>query len=136
MQENEDPTFVAPLLLINRTHVPRTRNRRFELSINMWSRSSGDVGTQALIDSGAEDNFIDNLFVEQMGFETMMLEEPLKVFNVDGTANKVGTITEFVRVLLEVQGHQQRVDLLVTGLGRNKVLLGMPWLEDTNPDIN
>ena len=102
----------------------------------MWSRSSGDVGTQALIDSGAEDNFIDNLFVEQMGFETMMLEEPLKVFNVDGTANKVGTITEFVRVLLEVQGHQQRVDLLVTGLGRNKVLLGMPWLEDTNPDIN
>src|ERR1700716_1740969 len=123
MQENEDPTFVAPLLLINRTHVPRTRNRRFELSINMWSRSSGDVGTQALIDSGAEDNFIDNLFVEQMGFETITLEEPSKSSTWMEPQTRLERLPNSFECYLKSKDTKQHVDLLVTGLGQNKVLL-------------
>jgi len=71
-----------------------------------------------------------------MGFETLPLDEPIKVYNVDGTRNKEGTITDFVRLMVEVQGMYMHVDLLVMGLGRNKVILGLPWLEDVNPDID
>jgi len=45
-------------------------------------------------------------------------------------------ITDFVRLMVEVQGMYMRVNLLVAGLGRNKVILGLSWLEDVNPDIN
>jgi hypothetical protein len=68
--------------------------------------------------------------------KTTPLEDPIKVYKVDGTRNKEGTITDSVRVMLEVQGRTMRVDLLVTGLGRNKVILGLPWLEGMNPDID
>jgi hypothetical protein len=58
------------------------------------------------------------------------------VYNVDGTRNKIGTISEKVVVTLKVQGKNTRTELLVTGLGRKKVILGYPWLVDLNPDID
>jgi hypothetical protein len=119
--------------------VTRKRNK-FDLPIILSpisrSNQKEEVGTRALVDSGAEDNFIYAIFTKLMGFKTLPLDEPIKVYNVDGTRNKEGTITEFVQIMMEVQGMHMRVDLLVTGLGRNKVILGIPWLGDVNPDID
>jgi hypothetical protein len=118
--------------------VSGTQNKCLDLPIllSSWRSKKDEVGAQALIDSGAEDNFIDNNFAKLMGFETMPLDEPIKVYNIDGTRNKEGINTEFVQVMLEVQGRTMHVDLLATGLGRNKVILGLPWLEDMNLDID
>ena len=97
--ENEAPTFITPSLSINRSTVTRKRNKQFDLPIilSQTSRSNqkDEVGTRALVDSGAEDNFIDATFTKLMGFKTLPLDEPIKVYNVDGTRNKEGTIFEF-----------------------------------------
>ena len=94
------------------------------------------VGVMALVDSGAGGNFIDKTFAKHMGFETEKLDKPLRVYNVDGTKNKKGTISEKVVVILETKGRKTRMELLVTSLGRKQVILGYPWLVALNPDID
>jgi hypothetical protein len=64
------------------------------------------------------------------------LKYPIEVFNVDGTPNKRGTITKYTWLELTINRQTQTHNLLVTGLGKQKVILGYPWFKQTNPDIN
>ena len=70
------------------------------------------------------------------GFKTHKLETPLQAYNVDGTENKRGTIKTYVSLELEINGRKTNTDLLVTGLGKERIILGFPWLNEHNPDIN
>ena len=71
-----------------------------------------------------------------MGFKTHKLEKPLQAYNVDGTKNKQGTIKYYVNLNLEINGRKMTTELLVTGLGKERIILGFPWLKEQNPDIN
>ena len=95
-----------------------------------------NVETLGLIDSGAGGKFIDQDFTKESGFKTLKLEEPLRVLNVDGTENKRGTIRDYVELNLEINGRKSLEQLMVTGLGKEQIILGFPWLTDHNPDIN
>ena len=94
------------------------------------------VETLGLIDSGAGEKFIDQNFTKESGFETLKLERLLLVLNVDGTENKKGTIKDYVELNLEINGRKSLEQLMVTGLGKEQIILGFPWLVDHNPDIN
>ena len=94
------------------------------------------VETLALIDSGAGGKFIDQTYVRKLGIEVQKLEQPLIARNVDGTQNKKGKITSFVVLNLVIDGRTKRTRLLITGLGRQKIILGFSWLREQNPDIN
>ena len=71
-----------------------------------------------------------------MRFKTHKLEKPLQAYNVDGTKNKQGTIKYYVNLNLEINGRKMTTKLLVTGLGKERIILGFPWLQEQNPDIN
>ena len=94
------------------------------------------VETKALLDTGAGGKFIDQNFVLAKGIRTRKLEKPIMVYNVDGTKNKTGTITRYVDVNLQIGGKKTAHRLMVTGLGKQKVILGFPWFEEMNPEIN
>ena len=94
------------------------------------------VETLALIDSGAGGKFIDQAYVQKLGINVQNMEQPLIARNVDGTQNKKGKITSFVVLNLVIDGRTKRTRLLVTRLGRQKIILGFPWLREQNPDIN
>jgi hypothetical protein len=55
---------------------------------------------------------------------------------VDGTPNKRGTITKYTRLDLTINRQMRTYNLLVTGLGKQKIILGYPWFKQINPDIN
>ena len=94
------------------------------------------VELEALLDSGAGGLFIDATFAKQNEFTLHDLPEPLNAYNVDGTLNKKGTVTSYVKADLHVNKRIRPIQLYVTGLGRQKVILGFPWLRDENPNIN
>ena len=71
-----------------------------------------------------------------MGFKTYKLEKPLQAYNMDGTKNKRGTIKHYVNLNLEINGRKMTTELLVTGLGKERIIPGFPWLQEQNPDIN
>ena len=94
------------------------------------------VETLALIDSGAGGIFIDKAYQQQLKLPTNRLSKPIKVHNVDGTRNKTGQITKYIMLILYVAGRCGIEIALVTGLGRQKLILGTPWLKGWNPNID
>ena len=108
------------------------------LSVAIQTRndSKESVETLGLIDSGAGGEFIDQNFAKKVGFKLQKLEEPLLALNVDGTENKKGKITLFVEMELTINQRTTKTKLLVTGLGKQKIILGFPWLKKHNPIIN
>ena len=55
---------------------------------------------------------------------------------MDGAKNKTGMITQYVDVKLQVGDRTRTTQLLVMGLGKQKVILGFPWFKEMNPEIN
>jgi Retroviral aspartyl protease len=94
------------------------------------------VEATTLLDTGAGGKFIDQNFVRNQRIETKGLKYPIKVFNVDGTPNKRGTITKYTQLDLTINRQTQTQNLLVTGLGKQKIILLYLLFKQTNPDIN
>ena len=92
------------------------------------------VATEALIDCGADDLFIDTEAAE--GMDQLELEHPILLENIDGTLNRNGTITHKTWIKYEIGGKQLADWFFVTRLGDQQLILGMPWLEKYNPLIN
>ena len=66
----------------------------------------------------------------------MQVRNPFGGYNVDGTENKRGMIKTYLNLDLEINGRKTSTNLLVTGLEKEQIILGFPWLYEHNPDIN
>ena len=89
-----------------------------------------------MIDSGATAMFISKRFVERNHVLKCPLEDPIGLNNIDGTANRAGGITHFVRLTLTVGDITKETEFLVTDLGPEDLILGLPWLKETNPQVD
>jgi hypothetical protein len=92
--------------------------------------------TRALIDCGATGLFINTEYVCLNNLSTRRLTSPIPVYNVDGTANEAGSITEIADVILRYKGHAERTQFAVTSLGKQSMILGFTWLRQHNPEID
>jgi hypothetical protein len=92
--------------------------------------------TQALIDCGAMGCFIDIEWAKLNNIPTRPLTNPIPVYNVDGTANDAGAITDIADVVLCYENHSECTQLAVTCLGKQSLILGYNWLRNHNPEIN
>ena len=73
------------------------------LPMEISSDEQGETkSVEGLLDSRASRKFIDQNYVKTIGVEMKMLDKPIKVYNVDGTPNKQGTIRKYVELNLEV----------------------------------
>ncbi|ESK86780.1 hypothetical protein Moror_15158 [Moniliophthora roreri MCA 2997] len=59
----------------------------------------------------------------------------IKVFNVDGTPNKTAWITQSVTAKYVIGTKKMTNTFLISGLGKEEIILGLPWLRKYNPDI-
>jgi len=91
---------------------------------------------KALLDSGATGSFIDRDFIRSKGINTWTLSCNIPVFNVNGSSNEAGQISEVVDILLRYKTHSERMLLAVSGLGKQSLILGYNWLKDHNPKID
>jgi len=112
-------SFSVPLLV---SREGRNANKRFE--------------TNALIDSGAGGTFIDKKFAQQNGIALIPIEKPIQAFNVDGTKNNTGTIEHCAWVKIQMEKKKISTRFLATGLGKEKMILGLPWLKQYNSKID
>ena len=94
------------------------------------------VTVKVLLDSGTTGMFMDKRAAAKHGFTLQKLERPIKIRNVDGTNNSRGAITHQVEVNVYYKGHIERMRMDVCDLGKTEVILGMPWLQAHNPEIN
>jgi hypothetical protein len=90
----------------------------------------------ALVDSSVTDNFIDFRMVEKLQLGTKKLPTARKLYNVDRTHNQAGLIEESIHLYIQRGEECVMTQLHVTNLGRDQLILGYPWLEAFNLDIN
>ena len=129
---------MSPSLSIYSVLVAQVSDKSISIPITLREnqKNKQTVELTALLDSGAGGLFIDEEFAKKNGFTLYELPEPLNAYNIDGTKNKKGTITTYVEIDLQVGERTMKTRLFVTGLGRQDVILGFPWLRDENPIIN
>jgi len=114
-----------------------TRGTSIILPIEVSTTDTSEVHfVKALLDSGATGNFIDRDFVQTKGINTRSISRPILVYNVDGSPNEAGQISEVVDVVLRYKTHSERTLLTVSSLGKQNMILGYTWLKDHNPEVN
>ena len=94
------------------------------------------ISVKALLDSGATELFISKKYAEKGDFKLIKLEKPILVKNVDGTGNSRGVLLYEVKVNVYFKGHVERVKMDVCNLEKIEVILGIPWLQTYNPEID
>jgi hypothetical protein len=92
-----------------------------------------EVNSEAMVNSGATGDFIDEEFVERTKLPMRCLSVPVPVYNVDGSLNEAGSINRVVDILMTYERHSERILLAVTKLGKQSLILGMTWLGKHNP---
>jgi hypothetical protein len=60
----------------------------------------------------------------------------IRVFNVDGTENQLGQVTKYCTLRITCGDMDQLQTFYVTNLGKDRVILGYPWLEAFNPQLD
>ena len=88
---------------------------------------------KALVDSGATDNFIHPAFAKRLGLAMTPLEKPKRIYNIDNTSNKSGSITHSLELKVITKGVERVMRFLVTDIGNEDILLGYPWLATFEP---
>jgi len=137
LQRRTALTSVSPCLDIFNVSIARIELNSLSIPIQISGKTEKEtVKTLALIDSRAREEFIDQNYAKNSGLDIQQLEKLLKVFNVDGTSKKQGTIKYFIQLDIAVNGQQEKIKLLMTGLGKQRIILGFPWLNKHNPEIN
>ena len=89
-----------------------------------------------MIDSGATALFIHHDYCKRKNISTVPLKKPIRLFNIDGTPNESGSITHSAELDLTVGESKSRETFLVTNVGPEDVILGLPWLKKENPQIS
>ena len=64
---------------------------------------------------------------------TQHLTQERKIWNIDGTANKAGMISEFIDLHVQTKGRTEQMRFLITDLGTEDLILGYPWLAIFEP---
>lgn len=99
-----------------------------------WSQQA--IPVQVLVDSGADDNFIDSNLVECHGLQVIKLEAPKEVLAIDSRQLEVVT-HKFEPLKLTLSGnHQEVTELYIIQSPLIHILLGLPWLKTHNPHID
>ncbi|OSX55829.1 hypothetical protein POSPLADRAFT_1087857, partial [Postia placenta MAD-698-R-SB12] len=70
-----------------------------------------------MVDSGATTKFINKRFIIENKVRTWKLKEPIPLYNIDGTLNKDGSISEVAVLQMQIGEHVEKTVFTVTDIG-------------------
>ena len=118
---------------INCNAVYITSYRSMRIPVQLRTRYYEANNQKALVDSGATDCFIHPRLAERMKVGAQAFEKPKKIFNIDNTENKSGSITHFIDLKVQTKGTVKDMRVLIADIGTENLLLGYPWLAAFEP---
>jgi len=88
---------------------------------------------KALLDSGASLNLIHEGLVQALGLVTQSCQS---IYVTIANGSKLLHANRVVNLMFTLAGVEHQETFLVAPLGSNQMILGMPWLQRVNPDID
>ncbi len=90
---------------------------------------------EVLADSGATDNFICQQLLKWLQISYIPVQNPIKIWNVNGTHNQDGAITHYTDLQVHTGKETKVLQFLITNLEHDEVILGYPWFTAFKPKI-
>jgi len=87
----------------------------------------------AIIDSGATEDFIDQEFCNKYQIRTTKAKSSREIHLADGEPSSIGPVTHIAKVSMDIGAHREIATFQVAKLQNHKAILGMPWLKKHNP---
>jgi len=137
------PLTRAPKGVARKRGGKREVRRAFKILREVWLNiglekidTHEGVTVKMLLDSSATEMFMDRKTTARHRFKLQKLDRPVAVRNVDGANNSTRAITYRVEVNMYYKDYVERMKIEVCNLERTEVILGMPWLQAHNLEIN
>ncbi len=105
------------------------------LHIYLHSKSKR-AETITLLDSGATENFMSLDYAKHLHLPIKTLKEPRKLFNIDGTPNKVGDLKYYTDLGTRTGTQTKTLRYFLSNLGDSRVILGYLWFATAQPKID
>jgi hypothetical protein len=90
----------------------------------------------ALVDSGATENFMNLSYAKWLKLPIKQLQQPRKLYNVDGTENKSGELQFYTDLQVRNGRQTHSLRFFLSDLGEHKAILGYPWFAAIQPKID
>jgi len=87
-----------------------------------------------LVDSGCTHTGIDKQLVKEEKIRTEPMNRSFEVVNTDKTKN--GEVTQFAPLEVEINGHKEQINAVVTDSNGTDIFLGYDWLVKHNPEVD
>ena len=130
-------TTLDPYVEVDSCTIPELNPGTLQFCIPVTIKGRNrSTDTAAMVDSGATGKFVGRSFVAKHQILTHRLVKPIPIRNVDGTGNKAGNITDWCQLRLRAGTYDKNTDFLITDLGSEDMILGLPWLREVNPVID
>jgi len=132
----EIPEYARPreIATVKRTELAIPESKQLILSTTMLG-----CQVRALIDSGAQGNFMPLPIVERIGVALVEKRESYPLRTVDGSAVgnwDQGVTHETTPIRMKIGDHVEEVTFDIAPIGKHRVILGTPWIRKHNPDVN
>jgi len=120
---------------LNNTEALKNENDHIMVTIRLHG-TTRQITINALIDSGATEDFIDKGFSSKYNIRTTQATTIREVYLADGQPSAMGPITHTAKVPMDIGSHRELAIFYVAKLPNHEVILGMPWLKQHSPGID
>jgi hypothetical protein len=114
-------------------YVRRTKAMYISFEFSMAQRVAEE---QALLDSGASENLIDEETWKTPGIGAFVLPKLITIYNMDGMEHKQGKINKYCWLKVKWGNQEHQMWFCLTGIGKGCFILGYPFLLTFNPQID
>jgi len=104
------------------------------MQVNIKTKNGKNLKVKTLVDSGCIYTRIDEQLVKDKRIQTNLINFSFEVFNVDRTKN--GEVTSVASLEIEINRHQEQLEVTVTDLNSTDMFLGHNLLVKHNPEVN
>jgi len=120
---------------LNNTEALNNENDHIMVTIRLHGKKR-QITINAMIDSGATEDFIDKGFCSKYKIRTTQAKMIREVYLADSRPSAMGPITHTGKVPMDIGSHRELAIFQVAKLPNHEVILGMPWLKQHSPRID
>ena len=132
----------AILTPVNGSGIPYANPARFTVKVWLTTTKDNSIPASALIDSGAEGNFVDADFARKHDLPITQKKDTSEIKGIDGRTLASGLVTKETRVNITCQSGgsgfhaESSLQLEIIQSPTHVIILGLPWLRLHQPSID
>ena len=107
---------------LNYTETLEHENDHIMVKVHLHGEK-GTVSINAMVDSGATEDFIDQEVCNKHGIKMIRAKNPREIYLADGKPSAMGPVTHMTKVPMDISSHKELATFQVANLQNHEVIL-------------